>query len=351
MSAVSRCTALPRGVRRGGGHFGYEAKDWAGVALDEQGITHPFAYVKKDTKPLQLTADNKLKATKSVERRTFLDLTEETEIAGRVYMISCRRPARAQGSPAHPRLAAGAEGTLIRGSGGSTSGVSQQLLSPTRGRARIRHAGVDRARRGRRKTPTRRRAVAGGLQQARDDDDGRQLGADGPYSSKTCPGSCTSQGSYALHGAFWHGHFGDAAEPRLREPGAERRAVAVPTGRRRFRPRGGPAPTPRAKAASSSGTATARRSAPGSRSRGSAPARSSGARTRRAARSYPSRTWSMGHPGSSSYRRSPSCRPSSSTRACCRSASDRAAVPRRGPPSTPSRPVDTSVTYTGRAPS
>src|SRR5690606_17026113 len=42
----------------------YEAKDWVGVALDEQGVTYPFAYVKKDTKLLQLTADNKLKATK-----------------------------------------------------------------------------------------------------------------------------------------------------------------------------------------------------------------------------------------------------------------------------------------------
>ena len=152
---------------------------WVGVALDEQGVTYPFGYVKKDTKLLQLTADNKLKASKSVERRAFLDLTEETEIAGRAYMITGRRAAGAQGSPADPRLAAGAgRRPSIRGSGGSMSGVSQRLLVAYEGARPVYVTLVSTGREGVEGGPLRGTAARSlaDLQQARVDDDGRQLG-------------------------------------------------------------------------------------------------------------------------------------------------------------------------------
>ena len=77
----------------------YEAKDFQGVALGE--MTYPFGYTKKETKLIELTADNKLKAVKTLEKRVFVDLEEEVEVSG---------AADQEGAPADPRAAEPAEG-------------------------------------------------------------------------------------------------------------------------------------------------------------------------------------------------------------------------------------------------
>jgi lipoprotein-anchoring transpeptidase ErfK/SrfK len=51
--------------------------------------------------------------------------------------------------------------------------------------------------------------------------------SDGRYSIQDVPWAMFFSGNYALHGAFWHQQIRRAAQPRLREPRAERRALAV----------------------------------------------------------------------------------------------------------------------------
>ncbi|HGG56871.1 MAG TPA: murein L,D-transpeptidase, partial [Nannocystis exedens] len=66
----------------------YEAKDYQGIAIDDE-VAFPVAFVsKKTTRLLRLDENDKLKGVRGLERRDFVDVNEETEINGRAYMIT-----------------------------------------------------------------------------------------------------------------------------------------------------------------------------------------------------------------------------------------------------------------------
>lgn len=186
----------------------YEAKDWVGVALDEQGVTYPFGYVKKDTKLLQLTADNKLKASKSVERRAFLDLTEETEIAGRAYMITTDGLLVRKDHLLIPDLQLAPKG-LDPWERWIDVSVSQQLLVAYEGARPVYVTLVSTGRKGSKEDPYetprgRWRIYSKHVSTTMDG----SSGTDGNYSIQDVPWTMFYSGSYALHGAFWHRSFG-----------------------------------------------------------------------------------------------------------------------------------------------
>ncbi|PCC71061.1 L,D-transpeptidase catalytic domain [Nannocystis exedens] len=186
----------------------YEAKDWVGVALDEQGITYPFAYVKKDTKLLQLTADDKLKATKTIERRTFLDLTEETEIGGRAYMITADGLLVRKDHLLIPELQALPKG-LDPWERWIDVSVSQQMLVAYEGTRPVYVTLVSSGRKGTKEDPYetprgRWRIYSKHVSTTMDG----SSATDGNYSIQDVPWTMFFSGSYALHGAFWHRSFG-----------------------------------------------------------------------------------------------------------------------------------------------
>jgi hypothetical protein len=186
----------------------YDAKDYVGVALDEQGITYPFAYVKKDTKLLQLTADDKLRATKTVERRTFLDLTEETEIAGRAYMITADGLLVRKDHLLIPDLQALPKG-LDPWERWIDVSVSQQMLVAYEGTRPVYVTLVSSGRKGTKEDPYetprgRWRIYSKHVSTTMDG----SSATDGNYSIQDVPWTMFFSGSYALHGAFWHRSFG-----------------------------------------------------------------------------------------------------------------------------------------------
>lgn len=186
----------------------YDAKDWVGVALKEQGITYPFGYVKKDTKLLQLSGDNKLKAVKSVERRTFLDLSEETEIGGRAYMVTEDGLLVRKDHLLIPELQALPKG-LDPWERWIDVSVSQQMLVAYEGVQPVYVTLVSTGRKGTKEEPYetprgRWRIYSKHVSTTMDG----SSATDGNYSIQDVPWTMFFYGSYALHGAFWHRAFG-----------------------------------------------------------------------------------------------------------------------------------------------
>lgn len=186
----------------------YDAKDWAGVDLDAQGVTYPFAYVRKDTKLLQLTADDKLKATKSLERRTFVDLTEETEIAGRAYMITADGSLIRKDHLLIPDLQALPKG-LDPWERWVDVSLSQQMLVAYEGTRPVYTTLVSTGKKGTKEEPYetpkgRWRIYSKHVSTTMDGGSA----TDGNYSIQDVPWTMFFFGSYALHGAFWHRNFG-----------------------------------------------------------------------------------------------------------------------------------------------
>lgn len=186
----------------------YDAKDWGGVDLDAQGVTYPFGYVKKDTKLLELTPDDKLKVTKSLERRTFVDLTEETEIGGRAYMITADGSLVRKDHLLIPELQALPKG-LDPWERWVDVSLSQQTLVAYEGARPVYTTLVSTGRKGTKEEPYetpkgRWRIYSKHITTTMDG----SSATDGNYSIQDVPWTMFFSGSYALHGAFWHRSFG-----------------------------------------------------------------------------------------------------------------------------------------------
>ncbi len=184
----------------------YEAKDFQGVALDE--MSWPFGYTKKETKLIELTADNKLKAVKTLEKRVFVDLEEEVEVSGAAYMRT------AQG------LLIRKEHLLIPEPQGLPKGLepwerwidvslAKQMLVAYDGTRPVYVTLVSTGRKGSKDepydTPTGRWRI--NSKHVSTTMDGNSA-SDGNYSIQDVPWTMFFYGSYALHGAFWHRGFG-----------------------------------------------------------------------------------------------------------------------------------------------
>ena len=184
----------------------YEAKDFQGVALGE--MSYPFGYTKKETKLIELTADNKLRAVKDLERRVFVDLDEETEIGGKAYMITAERLLIRKDHLLIPEPQALPKG-LEPWERWIDVSLSKQLLVAYEGTQPVYTTLVSTGRKGSKEepydTPTGRWRI--NSKHISTTMDGNSA-SDGNYSIQDVPWTMFFFGSYALHGAFWHKGFG-----------------------------------------------------------------------------------------------------------------------------------------------
>ena len=184
----------------------YEAKDFQGVALGE--MSYPFGYTKKETKLIELTADNKLRAVKDLERRVFVDLDEETEIGGKAYMITAERLLIRKDHLLIPEPQALPKG-LEPWERWIDVSLGKQLLVAYEGTRPVYTTLVSTGRKGSKEepydTPTGRWRI--NSKHISTTMDGNSA-SDGNYSIQDVPWTMFFFGSYALHGAFWHKGFG-----------------------------------------------------------------------------------------------------------------------------------------------
>ncbi|MEM7156899.1 MAG: L,D-transpeptidase family protein [Myxococcota bacterium] len=192
-----------------GAAYKYEAKDFQGVQLGEES-NFPFGYAMvKEAKLFELDEDGKVKPTgKSLERRTFVDLTEEIDVDGKAYMMTTDgqllrkkelRLAEPQPVPegvepwerwvdvslAKQMLVAyeGDKPVFVTLVSTGRKGTEEEPFDTPPGRFRIRSKHVS-------------TTMDGGT------------ASDGNYSIQDVPWAMFFEGSYALHGAFWHNGFG-----------------------------------------------------------------------------------------------------------------------------------------------
>ncbi len=184
----------------------YEAKDFQGVALGE--MTYPFGYTKKETKLIELTADNKLKAVKTLEKRVFVDLEEEVEVSGAAYMRTTEGLLVRKEHLLIPELQGLPKG-LEPWERWIDVSLSKQMLVAYDGARPVYVTLVSTGRKGSKDepydTPTGRWRIYS--KHVSTTMDGNSA-SDGNYSIQDVPWTMFFHGSYALHGAFWHRGFG-----------------------------------------------------------------------------------------------------------------------------------------------
>ncbi|MEZ4450780.1 MAG: L,D-transpeptidase family protein [Nannocystaceae bacterium] len=186
----------------------YDAKDFKGVELGDE-IAFPVAFVdKKETKLFALTDDNKLKAVKTLEKRDFIDVDEETEIGGKAYMITPDGHLVRKDHLAIPELQPLPKG-LDPWERWVDVSLSKQMLVAYEGTRPVYVTLVSTGKKGTPEesfeTPTGRwRIYTKHISTTMDGN----TASDGNYSIQDVPWTMFFFGSYALHGAFWHRSFG-----------------------------------------------------------------------------------------------------------------------------------------------
>lgn len=188
--------------------YEYDAKDFAGVELGEE-VTFPFGWAMvEEAKVYELGEDGGLKAVSTLPRRTFVNLSEELELGGKTYMTTPGgqllrkkdlRLAEAQPMP---------EGIEPWERWIDVS-LAKQMLVAYEGDRPVYVTLVSTGRKGTKDEPfdtppgryrIRSKHVSTTM-------DGNSA-SDGNYSIQDVPWAMFFEGSYALHGAFWHDGFG-----------------------------------------------------------------------------------------------------------------------------------------------
>ena len=211
--------------------FPVDPKDYQGAEIFP-GMSFPVGFVmaKDGTKLLELGADDKLQATgKKLEKRTFLDLGEEVEVAGKTYFTVIPYPPPTPGEgdepnaePAdeQPELLVKADVMRLADLQPIPKGleawdrwidvdITKQMLVAYEGARPVYVTLVSTGKKGSAEepfdTPTGRYRVYS--KQVTSNMDGATA-TDGNYAIQDVPWVMYFEGSYALHGAFWHQSFG-----------------------------------------------------------------------------------------------------------------------------------------------
>ncbi|MBK6923055.1 MAG: L,D-transpeptidase [Deltaproteobacteria bacterium] len=188
--------------------YKFGAKDFEGNPLSE-GASFPFGYVMSETtKLIELQPDGKLKTTATLEKRAFVDLSEEVEIGGRAYMST---PDGHLIRKADLRLAE--PQPLPKGlqpwERWVDVSLDKQILVAYEGETPVFTSLVSTGKKGTAEepfeTPTGRWRIRS--KHISTTMDGNTA-SDGNYSIQDVPWTMFFEGSYALHGAFWHQGFG-----------------------------------------------------------------------------------------------------------------------------------------------
>ncbi len=188
--------------------YKYTPKDFQGVALTDE-ITFPVGFaMQKETRLYELGDDNKARRKKSVERRTFLNFTEETEIGGTAYMVIDDGLLVKKDDVRIPELRPRPKGIKEYERWVDVS-LAQPLLVAYEGNRPVYVTLVSTGRKGSEEepfeTPPGRYRIYS--KQVTSNMDG-STATDGNYAIQDVPWVMYFEGSYALHGAFWHRSFG-----------------------------------------------------------------------------------------------------------------------------------------------
>ncbi|MCA9693488.1 MAG: L,D-transpeptidase family protein [Myxococcales bacterium] len=188
--------------------YGYEPKDFQGVPLAED-ITFPVGFVsRKDAKLYTLGEDGKLKGAGKAERRQFYDLTDEVEVSGKAYMMTAGGQLVRKDHLVMPELQPIPKG-LDPWDRWIDISLSGQILVAYEGSRPVYVTLVSSGRKGTPEesfeTPKGRWRISS--KHISTTMDGGTA-SDGNYSIQDVPWTMFFQGSYALHGAFWHASFG-----------------------------------------------------------------------------------------------------------------------------------------------
>ena len=188
--------------------YKYDAKDFEGMPLAEE-ATFPFGFVMAETtKLLELQPDGKITAVGTLDRRAFVDLDEEIEIAGKTYMTTAQgqmiRKADLRMADPQP-LPKG----LQPWERWVDVSLEKQILVAYQGDRPVFVSLVSTGKKGSKDepfvTPTGRWRIRS--KHISTTMDGNTA-SDGNYSIQDVPWTMFFEGSFALHGAFWHQGFG-----------------------------------------------------------------------------------------------------------------------------------------------
>ena len=188
--------------------YTYTPKDFSGVELGEE-VNFPVGYVmSKTAKVYELKDDDKLKSVKKLERRDFVDLDEETEIRGTAYMITSEGQLIKKSDLVMPDQQQLPKG-LDAWERWVDVDLTKQLLVAYEGTKPVYVTLVSTGKKGTEEepfeTPTGRWRIYS--KQLTSNMDGATA-SDGNYAIQDVPWVMYFEGSYALHGAFWHRSFG-----------------------------------------------------------------------------------------------------------------------------------------------
>jgi L,D-transpeptidase catalytic domain len=188
--------------------YKYGAKDFAGIPLAAE-ASFPFGFVMADTtKVLELTPEGKLKVVGTLEKKAFVDLGEETEVAGKTYMMTedGHLLKKADLRLADPQPLPNGLQAWERWVDVS---LDKQILVAYEGERPVFVSLVSTGKKGTVEdpfeTPTGRWRIRS--KHISTTMDGNTA-SDGNYSIQDVPWTMFFEGSYALHGAFWHQGFG-----------------------------------------------------------------------------------------------------------------------------------------------
>lgn len=188
--------------------FKYEAKDFEGVTLTDE-VSLPIGFTdKKETKVYELTEDDKLKVVDRVDRRTFFDFEAEVDHAGKTYMRTTDGHLVRKEHVRMPELAALPKG-LEPWDRWIDVSLSRQMMVAYEGTRPVYVTLVSTGKKGSEEepfeTPVGRWRIYS--KQVTSNMDGTTA-TDGNYAIQDVPWVMYFEGSYALHGAFWHRSFG-----------------------------------------------------------------------------------------------------------------------------------------------
>ncbi len=189
--------------------YTYKTKDFSGAVLSDE-MTFPVGFVikKGGTKLYELDEQQKLKTLRTVDKRTFLDLTEEVEHRGKTYMVTAEGELVRKDHMRMPTATDAPEG-IDPWERWIDVDLSTQLLVAYEGAHPVYTTLVSTGRKGTEEepfeTPTGRWRVYS--KQVTSNMDG-STASDGNYAIQDVPWVMYFEGSYALHGAFWHRSFG-----------------------------------------------------------------------------------------------------------------------------------------------
>ncbi len=191
-----------------GAAYEYKAKNFSGVELGEE-AGFPFGYAMvKEAKVYEMDEQGELHVVDKFPRRTFVDLSEEIDISGKTYMMTPdgqllrKKDLRlAEPQPVPEGIEPWERWVDVS--------LAKQMLVAYEGSRPVYVTLVSTGRKGTAEEPFdtppgRYRIRSKHVSSTMDGD----TASDGSYSIQDVPWAMFFEGSYALHGAFWHEGFG-----------------------------------------------------------------------------------------------------------------------------------------------